>query len=464
MKRGAPANIAPNASGLTALHMACAAGHTQIVEHILAQARMSPITCATRENVTPLHIACLSDKPEVVEFLCKTIRESNVPQQKLPDGRLVDPIDIRANDERVTPLHLAVKFASKPVIEILLKYGANPTIFSREEEPQSPISVACLRGDVDLLKALFLAAIKLPGMSERLVVELASPVSGTTPLQVAAGAGHRNIVEFLVEECDADPRHVNERCPHPPLYLAAYGGHADVVRYFLESPKCGPIKPDECQVEEGVSPLHAACRSGSAETVRILLEKGADRYLARKGTGIVPLHLAALHGHLDVVKVLIPPTTPLPTLPLTEAKGYTSLHLCLIGKHTDVLEYLFSVGFGPEINARADDRRLLPIHIASETGNARAIKLILDHVKSPSSPNDVLNARDATGGTPLHAACYSGNLDAVELLVRSGADMSISDRSGATPMLVAKNNKHQHVIEFMQRYAKAVTGHIPGEK
>ncbi len=455
MKRGAPANIAPNSSGLTALHTAVAAGQLHIVDYILTQAptQISPVFTATRDNITPLHVACTTQNAEVVEYLCKKIKELNVPPQKLPDGRLVDPIDMRANEERVTPLHLAVKFSTKEVIEILLRYGANPTTFSREEEPQSPISVACVRGDLEMLKTLFLAAVKI--LDERQVVELASPVSGTTPLQMASSFGHLNIVKFLIEECDADPRKVNDLCPHPPIYLAAYSGHAEVVKYFLENPKCGPMKPDEMQVTEGVSPLHAACRCGSVETVKILLEHGADRYLARKDTGIVPLHLAALHGHVEVIKLLIPPTTPLPKLPLAEKKGYTSLHLCLIGKHNDVLEYLFQIGFAPECQARADERRILPLHIAAETGNTRAVKMILEHIS-----RDVINAKDITGGTALHAASYSGNIECVELLLKYGADMAASDKSGATPILVAKNNKHQQIVEFLQRHAKAVTGNL----
>ena len=121
-----------------------------------------------------------------------------------------------------------------------------------------------------------------------------------------------------------------------------------------------------------------------------------------------------------------------------------------------------------EITARADDRRLLPLHLACEAGNARIVKMILDHYQLKDSPgitkeSMLVNARDATGGTALHAAAYSGNQDCVEMLLSAGADMSISDQTGATPILVAKNNAHMQLVDFMQRYAKQTTGHIPGE-
>ncbi|MCK6501411.1 MAG: ankyrin repeat domain-containing protein, partial [Nitrospira sp.] len=48
-----------------------------------------------------------------------------------------------------------------------------------------------------------------------------------------------------------------------------------------------------------------------------------------------------------------------------------------------------------------------------------------------------LHARDDRGNTALHLAAHLGNLDAVSLLVRSGADVNATNREGVTPLLRA---------------------------
>ena len=50
-------------------------------------------------------------------------------------------------------------------------------------------------------------------------------------------------------------------------------------------------------------------------------------------------------------------------------------------------------------------------------------RLLLDHGAK-------VNATNARGATPLHEACYKGNLQAAELLLRRGADTTVKDKDG----------------------------------
>lgn len=51
-------------------------------------------------------------------------------------------------------------------------------------------------------------------------------------------------------------------------------------------------------------------------------------------------------------------------------------------------------------------------------------------------------------GTPLHAACYSGNLDIVQLLIAAKANVNIKDKRGNTPVLAACSSGYSHVVDL----------------
>lgn len=63
------------------------------------------------------------------------------------------------------------------------------------------------------------------------------------------------------------------------------------------------------------------------------------------------------------------------------------------------------------------------------------------------------NVREEGGffGTPLHAACFKGNLDAAILLLDHGADIDSTSRHvlGATVLQLASQNGHMKIVEFL---------------
>jgi uncharacterized membrane protein YgcG len=68
-----------------------------------------------------------------------------------------------------------------------------------------------------------------------------------------------------------------------------------------------------------------------------------------------------------------------------------------------------------------------------------------------------VNARDRFGFTPLHYAAFSGFLDAVDTLLRLGAQVSVKagSQSGAlTPSEIAKRRGHLDVVDLLQRWER----------
>ena len=71
---------------------------------------------------------------------------------------------------------------------------------------------------------------------------------------------------------------------------------------------------------------------------------------------------------------------------------------------------------------------LFGIHNAARVGNIRRVRVLLR--KNPS----LVNARDASGNTPLHCAIGYFELGVVEELLAHGADVNAEDSNGTTPL------------------------------
>ncbi|KAJ5316569.1 hypothetical protein PENANT_c019G05286 [Penicillium antarcticum] len=156
---------------------------------------------------------------------------------------------------------------------------------------------------------------------------------------------------------------------------------------------------------KGWTPLHALCSSvsdhlfaaaaeGGKSAIDLLLDCGLDGALnTADHQGIRPIHLAATTSEV------------------------------LVGR-------LISRGADPTATI-IDGRNLL--HIACSARQSNIVGLLLGHYAS-TGQTALVTAKSKDGRTPLHVACRSGRLETVALLLAHGADVSIQDESGRTPM------------------------------
>ena len=149
-----------------------------------------------------------------------------------------------------------------------------------------------------------------------------------TPLYIAAGRGHSEVVQLLVNananldnllsktalrnhEAYAEPpfeywcrnefKNIEAKKPmiDSPLHHAVWNGHREVVRILVNA---GADK--ETRDGHGDTPLHIAVSRGHSAIVELLIKAGADKE-TRDGHGDTPLHIAVSHGHSAIVKLLI---------------------------------------------------------------------------------------------------------------------------------------------------------------
>ncbi|EWG46122.1 hypothetical protein FVEG_15926 [Fusarium verticillioides 7600] len=163
-----------------------------------------------------------------------------------------------------------------------------------------------------------------------------------------------------------------------------------------------------------------------SHVAQMLLEHGAEyKYVNRLGDDA--LYLAAQAGKVSVVKRLLRFGN---WFGKRRSSGPTPLH---VASNTDVVRILLVAGF----NANAiDDNGWTPLHNLARQGNTDGIELLLRYGAN-------VHALTKDGRTALHLALEAGEnfdwdiLRIVLFLLDNGADESVKDSNGLTPLHAA---------------------------
>jgi ankyrin repeat protein len=123
------------------------------------------------------------------------------------------------------------------------------------------------------------------------------------------------------------------------------------------------------------------------------------------------------------------------------ADGFFPLGLAAFFGHEDAVRLLLARGANPNLSAR-NAMRVAAIHAASAAGSLPIARALVE------AGADV-NAVQQAGFTPLHAAAMSGRLDLVKLLLDHGADPSAKADDGRTALVMAREAKHQALVDLL---------------
>ena len=265
--------------------------------------------------------------------------------------------------------------------------------------------------------------------------------SSKTPLYHASEKGNTTMVELLVER-DAD---TNMRLPDgcTALHIAAFKGHTPVVEVLL---KAGT--DIECKTrDKGSTPLAVAAHKGQELTVERLLKAGA-LVNARDKYASTPLHHASGRGFADVVAMLLKAGASINT---RNKYTNTPLHLASARGHAEVVETLLQAGALVDMKNQGGET---PLMHAADMGQKSTIELLL------AAGADV-NTRSIDGHTPLHVGLYKHDKscendrecaicarsetheDIVKLLCEKGADPSVMDDAGTSPLSMTRRHSRK---------------------
>ncbi len=325
----------------TALTLACAGGHTELVTLLLS--RGANIEHRDKKGFTPLIHAATSGHLAA----CETLIEHGA--------------DLEAQSERTkdTALSLACSGGRHEIVELLLRHNANKE--HRNVSDYTPLALAASGGYLTIIRLLLSYGAEI---NSRTGSKL-----GISPLMLAAMNGHAAAVSLLAD-MGSDINAQIETNRNTALTLACFQGRHEVVGILID--KRANI---EHRAKTGLTPLMEAASGGYVEVGRVLLDKGADINAAPvPSSRDTALTIAADKGHYRFVELLISRGAP---VDVKNKKGQTALWLACNGGHLDVVQLLVSANASTDLQ---DVRKVSCLMAAFRCGHVKVVRWLVRHV------------------------------------------------------------------------------------
>lgn len=227
-----------------------------------------------------------------------------------------------------------------------------------------------------------------------------------------------------------------------PLYLATLCGHPGVAHLLLgagadkDRAFCAAPGDDLASEEDGNTPLLAAAHQGHLDTLRVLIEAGANLE-KRNSFGGTPMFEVVKEGHTECVQAL---TEAGAKVKITVHR-WTPLSIASHSGFLGVVRTLLAAGADPTeglATAAQNDHREI-VRILVEAG--ANVEQIDPYVK----------------GTPMTVAATYGRRGVVELLLAAGADKD-ADCYGKTPMYCSSIFGFLDVVRILVEKGAAIDG------
>ena len=316
-------------------------------------------------------------------------------------------------------LFTAYKEGRVDVIELLLECGSAPTDASAFNTLCPTLLVeACIHGQFEVVKLLLEYGLRANGADQfgRSPLIAACYPSDTEyskcdycykPWKYVPPSTLSSPPFDLVKLLIAHGADVNIKCKYyTPLVAATLAGDIETIKFLLQQ-----------GADVGaVSPLYnepailSACRQGSVDSVKLLRSYGAE--LSTKTAQA--LVIASMDGHLDLVKWLLEFGAKVDAPVKVGQKLSTPLRGACDNGHINIAQHLLTVG------------AVIQPFLLAELSHKCSLDILKLLVKHGASVNAVCNA----GRGPLHIACCHFRVDVVAWLLESGADVNVLDNGG----------------------------------
>jgi ankyrin repeat protein len=362
-----------------------------------------------------------------------------------------------AGDGETPPIWQSAEDGNVSAVAELL--GGGTAVDSRGPDGATALHFAAESGNVELTDLLLEAGADVATATR----------NGVTPLALAALNGHHAIIERLLEHGAA----VNELSGEgeSALMLAALNGRAEAVRTLLEH----GADPNLVEPYKGQTALMWAAGDGNAEAVRLLLEAGAALE-ARSSAGFTALLFAVRNAELDSLGLLIAAGADVNALAPDDT---SALNVAVVNGYYEVASVLLEHGADPNL----PDARGSPLHtlawlrypgatgtaaVGGEAdapvrpiGRVTSIELARQLLAAGADPNVRIDWNESrfsklggtarnppgltlgrhlitfNGATAFYVAAKNGDPELMRVLAEGGANPTLPNRFGVTPLMVA---------------------------
>jgi len=419
-----------------------------------ALARRADVNLPQVDGSTALHWAVERDDLEMAETL---IRAGAKVTARTREG--------------VLPLQLAAINGSAPMIDRLLKAGADANA-SLTPAGDTAVMMAARSGATGAIRVLREAGANLNAKESW---------GGTTPLMWAVSEGHADAAKLLIEG-GAD---VNARSN----YVAAANGRGFEGR----TPVASRADPKSEEFASGwLTPLMLAAREGEPELAGVLIDAGAD-VNAAAGDGKTALAMAIFNGNYAVASLLVDRKADVNK---ADAQRFTPLFWAVDRRNMEtapnfpwmvtidplpLIRKLLDAGANPNAlvnnTPRARMREGSPRIVfatalmrAAFAGDLELVKLLLAHGADPKViSKDGETMLSAASGLAFIHGYHRGKppeerLQVVKLFVELGNDVNQADDYGITPLMAAGNYGNVPIIQYLIEAGADLSAHDLGKK
>ncbi|CAB0034327.1 unnamed protein product [Trichogramma brassicae] len=210
--------------------------------------------------------------------------------------------------------------------------------------------------------------------------------------------------------------------------------------------------------KSGFSHFHVVCKYGYVDLIEKFLEAGQDPNCLVRETGDTPLHVALYSEKKEVFELLLKKGA---NPNVANIKGLTPFHVICQQYYANgdlarkFLQAIYDIGLklsSSFIIDAPDPLGQTPLHMAVYRRRKVLVELLLNVEIDP-------NLTDAEGSTALHIVCKSIDEDykLTEMLFKGCDDkhrllqVNTQDKEGDTPLIWAVQRQHRKLMEFLLR-------------
>ena len=474
-------------SGKHPLLTACSRGALDIVRYLVEEKQCDPNPKDHSDgDLLQYACGCTTEKPDtintdlvrylVIKCSCDPMEQgygSSPMQVACNQGNLELVKALTSNkvnfldDKGNSPLHVACSYRQVEIVRFLAEEKhCDQNI--RNDEGELALHIACRESSVELVKLVASNCTKVN----------AETTKGVTPLHLACEHRSNEIVKILTKEKHCDQSICNKQgesalhiaCRErsfdnvklltecdinsqavggmTPLHLACMTHSAEIVEYLLCERYCNPNLTDK----EGNTALHWTCTSGDVEAATVLTQKSQCDQNIQNSKGELALHVACkLVDRTDDSDRLVQVQLQMKTLVevassncnpnIQDNDGDTPLHVAVRNAAEEVVKYLVQIKNCDTTISNNDG--MLPLHIACHLYlGLKIIELVGSKCKQ--------DAIDKNGDTPLHIACQRSKPKVASFLIdKLNCNPNIKDTTGHTPLHIACARGDTQLVEVL---------------